>query len=411
MKLHPPRLSNLVLLLSALLIAMPAPVLAADEYDDVPGRYDQVWYDPRDYSATCSVAGIVGSDLPTATLTRIKALQPVYTKVATEQGVPWQLIAALDYRESGNDPNRSMLAGERLGTPNPDHPEVVMNTKEDSVRAAVKDYLKPLAKVVYDVTVSTSMTNTQIIQAAVAYNRGSIYKTRNIAPDLSPYAMNNYDDQHTKMVWPPGDPLTERYGTTHDSNDGVLTVYVKLGGSFGETDSTESCGGLGDASGVSANGNRIVEVALAELRKNVRESPNGCNCGGQINLYTDHNPEFWCADFVSWVYKTAGSPFTGGSSSGGWRIPAVVNLVSWFKRHGQWQDNGRTAPDPPLGSVIWFNYGSANGDTGSGNHTGIIVAVRGTTLITVEGNSSNSVRQRTYTNFRSNSTIQGWGWK
>ncbi len=74
-----------------------------------------------------------------------------------------------------------------------------------------------------------------------------------------------------------------------------------------------------------------MSIAKAELAKNIKEQPIGCDagnpsrkgsCGKEIDKYTDTTLEYWCADFVSWVYAQAGSPFTGGLS-GGWRIPGV----------------------------------------------------------------------------------------
>ncbi len=49
--------------------------------------------------------------------------------------------------------------------------------------------------------------------------------------------------------------------------------------------------------------------------------------------YSDNSPEEWCADFVSWIYKQAGDPFTGGIS-GGWRIPGVVNIQALGAQEG-----------------------------------------------------------------------------
>src|SRR5690242_14500720 len=41
-------------------------------------------------------------------------------------------------------------------------------------------------------------------------------------------------------------------------------------------------------------GAKRAEIALQEYRKNVIEVPRGCNCGGEIDKYTEGNPAQWC---------------------------------------------------------------------------------------------------------------------
>ncbi len=160
----------------------------------------------------------------------------------------------------------------------------------------------------------------------------------------------------------------------------------------------------------SAVGNKIVSVAAAELALGVHEDPDGSNCLPSVNnKYMGGICQSWCANFVSWVYMTAGVPFTGGES-GGWRLPAVSGLVDWFKANGNWYDNSAGATPPKPGDVIAFSYSGHGVDSsGSLDHTGIIETVSGTTLTTIEGNSSNSVRRNTYTNYTQISSIVGWG--
>jgi hypothetical protein len=160
-------------------------------------------------------------------------------------------------------------------------------------------------------------------------------------------------------------------------------------------------------------GGSIIQIALAELAKGVREIPDGCDagnpsvkgdCGPEVNKYTDSTLEYWCADFVSWVYKEAGTPFTGGSS-GGWRIAAVSGVESWFKKNGTWTPNGKNV-DPQPGDVITYDF----------SHVGIVEKVEGETLSVISGNTgidgSNNgkgVGRDTHENFRSHSQIVGFG--
>lgn len=81
-----------------------------------------------------------------------------------------------------------------------------------------------------------------------------------------------------------------------------------------------------------------------------------------LNDYTDGNPyEEWCADFVSYVYKQAGAPFTGGERGGGWDEYNANNIINMgFSYHAA---NSGYIPQP--GDVAFFNY--------AGGHVEIVV--------------------------------------
>jgi hypothetical protein len=135
-------------------------------------------------------------------------------------------------------------------------------------------------------------------------------------------------------------------------------------------------------------------VAVALLARGIREtSPN---FGPAVAIFTDGNAEPWCADFVSYVLLRAGRPFTGGAS-GGWRIPWVPDIEAWFRARGRWFDRAFAAPLP--GDVVNFSWG----------HTGIVVAVRGAALVTVEGNHADAVATRAIADWRSDAQIVGFG--
>ena len=72
-------------------------------------------------------------------------------------------------------------------------------------------------------------------------------------------------------------------------------------------------------------------IAARLLRLGIRETRT--NAGPWIGTFTDGNAEAWCADFVSYVLRLAGRPFTGGLS-GGWRLAAAAGVRDWFaSRH------------------------------------------------------------------------------
>ena len=168
---------------------------------------------------------------------------------------------------------------------------------------------------------------------------------------------------------------------------------------------TATCGGSGS----------IVAIAQAELAKGVLEDPIGCDagnpsrpgdCGKEVNKYTDNTLEYWCADFVSWVYKEAGKPFTGGSS-GGWRIPSVEGIQAWMEANAEFHTNTAGSPDPQPGDVYVIN---------NGEHIGIVVKVEGGKLYAISGNTSTEnfsngvgVGDTVYSDYKSNSSITGYG--
>ena len=330
---------------------------------------------------TCAGAIPASADLDSATLERINALKATYESVGRDATLPWAALAAVDYRESGNDPTRSALAGEPLGSPNPDHPEVTTSTKADSLQRAA-EYLKGLAGSVYGLALGPASSGQDMQLAFLAYNRGSIYRRAGVGPERSPYVMNQADAAHRDMTWPDiaSEPLA---GRTEYGRYGAWTVFSRLGAAGG------SCAGLSDVD--------IVRIAQQQL--GLAEVPDGCNCGPQIQKFLGSSTgEAWCADFVSWVYREAGHPFTGGVD-GGWRLPGVAGMHGWLRSNGIWHDRG-DGDRPGPGDVIVFR---------DDDHVGIVEALDGTTVRSIEGNTSNRVGRRSYADYSTNPEILGWG--
>jgi hypothetical protein len=113
--------------------------------------------------------------------------------------------------------------------------------------------------------------------------------------------------------------------------------------------------------------------------------------------------EAWCSEFVSWVYRVANDPFTGGYE-GGWMLKGSTGVRSWFQNNAVWIENG--GPE-------WATFEPAPGDyvrlTIAGGHSAIVRYVSGTSLYTVEGNISNQVVLYTTTNYKNDSSIDGFG--
>lgn len=91
-----------------------------------------------------------------------------------------------------------------------------------------------------------------------------------------------------------------------------------------------------------------------------------------LNTYTDNAPyEEWCADFVSYIYKQAGYPFSAAYN--GWDENNANNVASYgFSQHD-------TSYSPSPGDIGYFNY--------SGGHVEIVIS-GGTHPTFIYGNSA-----------------------
>ena len=106
----------------------------------------------------------------------------------------------------------------------------------------------------------------------------------------------------------------------------------------------------------------------------------------------------WCAEFDLWVfYKCFGidKALEMLCSPNPTAIPLCKSGAQYFKSAGRWSKT------PTLGAIVFFNV------SGGINHQGIVTAINGKTITTVEGNSSDMVSRRNYT--IGSSQIAGFG--
>lgn len=125
---------------------------------------------------------------------------------------------------------------------------------------------------------------------------------------------------------------------------------------------------------------------------------NDLNVGGQPywSWYGFDSRVEWCACFVSWCANECGYIDAGIIP----KYAGCVNGVQWFRDRGQWAD-GSYEPSP--GTIIFFDW---EGD-GVTDHTGIVQKCENGTVYTVEGNSGDTCRTKTYT--VGSSVIYGYG--
>ena len=136
-----------------------------------------------------------------------------------------------------------------------------------------------------------------------------------------------------------------------------------------------------DLTGVEfVNGSRPGNQAVVDLAKG-----QVGNVGGQPywSWYGFTSRVEWCACFVSWCYGQMGlsEPRFAACQSQG---------VPWFQSHGQWGARGYADIAP--GDAIFFDWDL----DGSADHVGIVVGTDGSRVYTVEGNSGDACKIKSY---------------
>ena len=148
-----------------------------------------------------------------------------------------------------------------------------------------------------------------------------------------------------------------------------------FGGGSPDTSASE------DLSGVRfVNGTRPGNTALVDLAKQ-----QVGNVGGYPywSWYGFNSRVEWCACFVSWCYNQAGvsePKFAACQSQG----------VPWFQSRGQWGARGYENIAP--GDAIFFDWDL----DGSADHVGIVIGTDGSRVYTVEGNSGDACKIKSY---------------
>ncbi|HFN2433204.1 TPA: lysozyme family protein [Enterococcus faecium] len=133
---------------------------------------------------------------------------------------------------------------------------------------------------------------------------------------------------------------------------------------------------------------QIVSVAMGQIG----------NSGGQKfwSWYGFDSHVEWCACFVSWCADQSGLIESGKVP----KFSLCSSGVTWFQGKNKWQSGGTT---PTAGMIIFFDWDH----DGNSDHVGIVEKCEGGRVYTVEGNSSDQVRQRNYA--MDYASIMGYG--
>ena len=245
-------------------------------------------------------------------------------------------------------------------TSDPDNPQEVA-TITDEKEQILRDIFWEMNTITHSTTteevtviIETDDGNGNILEEEVTETRTTLHitVTHKSADDMaSQYNFN--DDQNEHL-----DALLE---------EGTASMWAAvLYGVYGEDD-------------------QIVAVALSQIG----------NVGGMPywSWYGFGSRVEWCACFVSWCANECGYIDIGVIP----KFAGCVNGVQWFKDRGQWAD-GSFEPAP--GMIIFFDWDSPDGASGPqdglSDHVGIVQKVEDGRVYTVEGNSGDSCRQKSY---------------
>lgn len=134
-------------------------------------------------------------------------------------------------------------------------------------------------------------------------------------------------------------------------------------------------------------GSDIIDVAASQI--GYKESgENQTKYGAWYGM----NGAPWCHMFVSWCADQAGVPVSVVP-----KTASTTEGMEWFKSRGLFKYKGKYKPK--RGDLVYFKTGRS--------HVGLVEKVTGSTLHTIEGNTSDKVARRTYP--LSNKTITGYG--
>ena len=148
-----------------------------------------------------------------------------------------------------------------------------------------------------------------------------------------------------------------------------------FGGGSADTSDSESLAGVEFVNGTRPGNQAVVDIANSQVG----------NVGGQPywSWYGFTSRVEWCACFVSWCYGQMGlsEPRFAACQSQG---------IPWFQSHGQW--GGRDYANIAPGDAIFFDWDL----DGSADHVGIVVGTDGSRVYTVEGNSGDACKIKSY---------------
>ena len=248
-------------------------------------------------------------------------------------------------------------------TTDPDNPQEVA-TMDDNKKQLLKDIFWEMNEIS---SRTESKTETQIIESDDGH--GNIVETETTVTQTYLYITVSHKT---------AEEMADKYGFNGEQRQQLSELLAE------ENNSLWSA----VLYGITIGDGEIVTVALSQVG----------NAGGEPywSWYGFDGRVEWCACFVSWCADQCGYIDSGVIP----KFAGCVNGSQWFKDRGQWQEVGFT---PEAGQIIFFDW-EGDGET---DHVGIVERCENGIVYTVEGNSGDACRQRSYP--VGSSSIYGYG--
>lgn len=237
-------------------------------------------------------------------------------------------------------------------TTDPDNPQEVA-TMDDNKKQLLKDIFWEMNEISFR---TESKTETQITESDDGH--GNIVETETTVTQTYLYITVSHKT---------AEEMADRYGFNEEQRQQLSELLAE------ENNSLWSA----VLYGITIGDGEIVTVALSQVG----------NAGGEPywSWYGFDGRVEWCACFVSWCADQCGYIDSGVIP----KFAGCVNGSQWFKDRGQWQEVGFT---PEAGQIIFFDW-EGDGET---DHVGIVERCENGIVYTVEGNSGDACRQRSY---------------
>lgn len=344
------RCQQAVMLAIVLVMISPGGVKAATELsnDDLSSILNERTFYSNEEGCSASVS-TVSTNLPADIVKNINKLKPAYQKAADNTGVPWQLLAAIHYREANNSPTQDMQAGNPIGGPytasSTDYGNGYPKSIADSAEIAANHLIRVEKSGVIkkDIDVPTPDIE-EVKDVLFSYNgRATVYAQQ--AADLgfdpktqpyegSPYVMNNYDDTHTNMGI-----ITRDHGGLDgtDTRFGAFVIYERLGGA---TSSPDACSATLSGSAQQRIIQTIVKYAWPDyhspnyfdMKPEYKAAIDTAIKNGEYVGGEDH-PGIDCGGFVTRVMRDSGAdPNYGGGG-------ATSEQIKYLNAHPELYEN------------------------------------------------------------------------
>lgn len=188
--------------------ASPTPTITKTDPDSPPPAPDsikQVGSVPSGFKISADI------------LAKMNTNKEAYFKAAEKYKIPWQMLAAVHYAESGSDPGLDMQAGNPVGTSGPQVDDSytiygVPRTLEASAEHAAHEMIDKVDSGTTGKKLNIKNPSDAAVKDAFYGKNGRAYGSAN----NSPYVMNYFDEAHANM--------------NGNVNAGTFTIYKLLGG-------------------------------------------------------------------------------------------------------------------------------------------------------------------------------------